>query len=166
MKRTDMLAKAKEDKEFQEIIKDIINHPEVQKMKNYKSHGETTCFSHCYTVSYFCYLTCKKRNLDYKSAARAGMLHDFYLYDWRIKDSHVRPHAFTHPMTSYLNAKKYFELNWVEKDMILTHMFPITLFSIPLCKEGWILTMIDKSCATLELFDSLKLKILHSIKTN
>lgn len=159
MKKTDLLSLAKEDTEFQEIIKDIIENPEVQKMKNYKVHGNTTCFAHCYSVSYFCYLACKKRKLDYRSAARAGMLHDFYLYDWRVKESHIRPHAFTHPMVAYLNARKQFELNWMEKDMILTHMFPVTLFTIPLCYEGWLLTLIDKSCATMEIIDSIKLKI-------
>ena len=159
MKRNSLLALAKEDKEFQEIVKDIIENKEVQKMKNYIVHGETTCYEHCYAVSYFCYLACKKRKLDYRSAARGAFLHDFYLYDWRIKDSHIRPHAFTHPMTAYQNAKKQFDLNWMEKDMILTHMFPVTLFTIPLCYEGWILTIVDKSCATVEIVNSIKLKV-------
>lgn len=163
MKRTDLLSKAKEDKEFQDIIKDIIENEEFQKTKNFKVHGNTTIFAHSYAASYFCYLACKKRKLDYRSAARGALLHDFYLYDWRVKDSHVRPHAFTHPLTSYLNAKKQFTLNWMEKDMILTHMWPVTLFTIPLCREGWILTMIDKSCATIEFFDSLQLKIKKRI---
>ena len=57
----------------------------VQKMKNFRQHYETTCFDHCYTVSYYCYLICKKYKLDYISAARAGMLHDLFLYDWRIR---------------------------------------------------------------------------------
>lgn len=163
MNKKNLISKAKEDTEFQEIIKDIIENKEVQKMKNYTVHGNTTCFAHCYTVSYLCYLACKKRKLDYKSAARAGMLHDFYLYDWRVKNSHIRPHAFTHPLTAYLNAKKQFKLNWLEKDMILTHMWPVTLFTIPLSFEGWILTRIDKTCATFEFFGSLKQKIKNAV---
>ena len=164
MNRQNILSLAKEDKEFQEIIKDIIENKEFQKTKNCKVHGNTTIFAHCYTVSYLCYLSCKRKKLDYKSAARGALLHDFYLYDWREKDSHVRPHAFTHPMTAYLNAKKQFDLNWMEKDMILTHMFPVTLFTIPLCREGWILTLIDKSCATMEFFDAVKLKIKNAVR--
>ena len=164
MNRQNILSLAKEDKEFQKIIKDIIENKEFQKTKNYKVHGNKTIFAHCYTVSYLCYLSCKRKKLDYKSAARGALLHDFYLYDWREKDSHVRPHAFTHPMTAYLNAKKQFDLNWMEKDMILTHMFPVTLFTIPLCREGWILTLIDKSCATMEFFDAVKLKIKNAVR--
>ena len=158
MRREDILYLSKGDKEFQEIIKDIINNPEVQKMKNYKVHGNTTCFAHCYSVSYFCYLSCKRHKLDYKSAARAGMLHDFYLYDWRVKNSHVGLHAFTHPFTAYQNAKKQFKLNWMEKELILTHMWPVTFFTIPLCFEGFILTHVDKQCAFHEFVNSIKTK--------
>ena len=58
------------DEEFQEIVKDIIENKEFQKIKKLKVHGNTSLFDHCYAVSYFCYLTCKKKKLDYKSAAR------------------------------------------------------------------------------------------------
>ena len=71
------------DKEFQEIINPLITNETVLQMKNFRQHYETTCFDHCYTAAYYCYLICKKYNLDYKSAARAAMLHDLFLYDWR-----------------------------------------------------------------------------------
>ena len=162
MNYKNLLSQSKEDEEFQEIIKDIIENLEVQKMKNYRVHGITTCYAHCYSVSYYCYLACKKRKLDYRSAARAGMLHDFYLYDWRVKDSHVRPHAFTHPFTAYQNAKRQFKLNWTEKEMILTHMWPVTFFTIPLCYEGFLLTFIDKKCAIHEFLSALKIKFVKA----
>ena len=158
MRREDILYLSKGDKEFQEIVKDILENKEFQKTKNFKVHGNTSLYSHCYSVSYFVYLTCKRKKLDYKSAARGAMLHDFYLYDWRVKNSHLKPHAFTHPFTAYKNSKKYFKLNWMEKDMILTHMWPVTFFTIPLCYEGFILTLIDKSCAFHEFLNSIKVK--------
>ena len=40
------------DKEFQEIIKELIENETVQEMKNYRQHYETSCFDHCYVVSY------------------------------------------------------------------------------------------------------------------
>ena len=165
MKKSDVLANAKQDSEFQEIIKDILENEEFQKTKNFYVHGKTTIFAHAYTVSYYCYLYCKKRNLNYKSATRGALLHDFYLYDWRVPDSHIRPHAFTHPKAAYINAKQQFELDWTQKDMILTHMFPVTLFTIPLCHESWILTLIDKSCAFAEFIDSVKLKFKKAVQT-
>ena len=90
------------------------------------------------------------------------MLHDFYLYDWREKNSHIGLHAFTHPFTAYQNAKKQFDLNWTEKEMILTHMWPVTFFTIPLCREGWILTIIDKKCAFHEFLVSVKARFVQT----
>ena len=58
------------DVEFQNIIKELVENKTVQKMKNFRQHYETTCFDHCYTVSYYCYLICKKYKLDYISASK------------------------------------------------------------------------------------------------
>ena len=73
------------DEEFQSIIKDLITNDTVQDMKKYSQHYETNCFDHCYAVAYYCFLICKKYNLDYRSATRAAMLHDLFLYDWHKK---------------------------------------------------------------------------------
>ena len=146
------------DVEFQNIIKEVIENETVQKMKQYRQHYETTCFDHCYTVSYYCYLICKRYNLDYKSAARAGMLHDLFLYDWRIRQPDRKGlHAVTHGMTAYKNASKLFDLNEKEKDIIIKHMWPVTT-AFPKSIEGFILTFVDKYCAMQETFDVFKSK--------
>ena len=147
------------DKEFQDIIKPLIANETVQKMKNFRQHYETTCFDHCYTVSYYCYLICKKYNLDYKSAARAGMLHDLFLYDWRKRQPDRKGlHAFTHGKTACDNASKLFSLNKKEKDMIIKHMWPVTI-EFPKSFEGFILTFVDKYCAMSETFEILQSKL-------
>ena len=48
------------EKEFFNIIDELIQNETVQKMKNFRQHYETTCFDHCLMVSYYCYLICKK----------------------------------------------------------------------------------------------------------
>ena len=106
----------KSTQEFDDIIRNIIENQKVQEMKKYKQHYETSTFDHCYMVSYYCYKVCKKLKLDYKSAARAGMLHDFFLYDWRIKNGRKGLHAFTHGKTACKNASELFELSEKEKD--------------------------------------------------
>ena len=83
------------------------------------------------------------------------MLHDFYLYDWHEKNNHKRPHAFTHPLTAYKNATSFFEISRIEKDIILTHMWPVTFFTVPLYRESLILTIIDKQCTTAEFFRTI-----------
>ena len=146
----------KKDNEFNNIIRPLIENDTVQQMKNFKQHYETTCFDHCLTVAYYCYCICKKYNLDYKSATRAAMLHDLFLYDWRVRQPDRKGlHAFTHGMTAYKNASKIFDLNEKEKDMIINHMWPVTV-NFPKSFEGFILTFVDKYCAMNETFEVLK----------
>ena len=144
----ELIDKIYEDKEFTNIILDILQNETVLEMKQYKHHYETSCFDHCLIASYYCYQYCKKHNLDYISCARAAMVHDLFLYDWRKRQNNRKGlHAFTHPRTAYENANKLFELNDKEKDIILKHMWPVTLFSFPKYKESFILTLVDKRCA-------------------
>ena len=143
---------SEKDIEFQKIIKDLIENETVKDMRKYVQHCNTNCYEHCYMVSYYCYKICKKFNWDYKLAARAGMLHDLFLYDWRKRENGRKGHhAFTHGRTACENACKLFDLNEKEKNMIKRHMFPVTLIP-PKSKEGWLLTVIDKYCTLKEFF--------------
>ncbi len=147
----DLIAKIYEDTEFINIIEDILKNRTVQEMKNYRQHYETSCFDHCLIASYYCYKTCQKHGLDYISCARAAMLHDLFLYNWRERQPDRKGlHAFTHPKTAYENASKLFDLNEKEKDIIMKHMWPVTLFSFPRYRESFILTLVDKRCAINE----------------
>lgn len=147
-----------ETTEFDSIIKDLVENKTVQKMKNYRQHYDTSCFEHCKNVAYYSYLICKKYNLDYVSAARAGMLHDLFLYDWRTKeDGRKGFHGFRHPRIALNNASELFELNVKEQDIILKHMWPITVV-FPKYKESYIITLVDKYCAIQESIKAYKSK--------
>lgn len=150
-----LLHKIYSDYEFIEIIDDLLKNQTVQKMKNFRQHYETSCFDHCLIASYYCYLYGKKFNLDYTSCARAAMLHDLFLYDWRKRqDDRKGLHALTHPKTAYENASKLFNLNEKEKDIILKHMWPVT-FALPKYKESYLLTLVDKYCALNESYQEI-----------
>lgn len=147
---------SKSDKEFQYIISPLIENETVQQMKNYRQHCETSCFDHCYMAAYYCYLICKKYHLDYKSATRAAMLHDLFLYDWRKRQPGRKGlHAFTHGKTACENASKLFNLNKKEKDIIIKHMWPVTI-AFPKSLEAFILTFVDKYCAISESYEILR----------
>lgn len=149
------------DTEFQAIVGELIANETVQKMKNYRQHYETSCFDHCYMAAYYCYLICKKYHLDYKSATRAAMLHDLFLYDWRVRQPDRKGfHAFTHGKTACENACKLFDLTEKEKDIIIKHMWPVTI-SFPKSIEGFILTFVDKYCALSESVDIFKSRIFR-----
>ena len=145
--------------EFKTIIRDITSNPNVTALKQQIQHASQSRFYHCMCVSYYTYIICKKLHLDYISAARGAMLHDFYFYNWRNKnvEGQKKFHAFRHPRIALNNAIDIFELNNKEKDIILKHMWPLTL-PFPHYKESFIVTFVDKYCATLEIIKSLKKK--------
>ncbi|CDB32287.1 putative uncharacterized protein [Clostridium sp. CAG:575] len=150
-----LLQKIYADKYFISIISDMIENNTVKQMHDFKQHYETTCFEHCLVASYYCYLLCKKFNLDYISCSRAAMVHDLFLYDWRKRQNGRKGlHAFTHPQTAYDNASKLFDLNEKEKDIIVKHMWPVTL-ALPKYKESYILTLVDKYCALNESYQEI-----------
>ena len=142
------------DPEYFEIVNDILLNKNVLSMKDYIQHGTTSCFDHSLNVSYYSYILCKKLNLDTKSAARAGLLHDLFLYDWHTstlsKNSPImKKHAFYHPYIALKNANKCFKLNKIEKDIIVKHMWPLTII-LPKYKESYIIALVDKLCCIIE----------------
>lgn len=120
-------------------------------MRKYIQHKDIDCFVHCLHVSYVSYIICRKLGLDWRAAARGGLLHDFFLYDWHIKKSAgiKELHGFKHPRTALFNARLYFNINDVEKDIILNHMWPMT-FRLPRYKETYVIAAVDKYCAFME----------------
>lgn len=152
--------------EFFAIIKELLENENVQKMKNFNQHANTSTYKHCMQVAYYTYVVCKKLNLDYKSATRGAMLHDLFLYDWhtytRADKKWKSQHAFIHPKLALKNANEVFNLNEIEKDVILNHMWPVTI-KLPHYKETLIVTLTDKYSASKETFSHL-IKTLHSKK--
>ncbi len=148
-----------QDKEYIEIISELLKQEKVIKMKQFRQHHNTSCFDHCLFVSYNTYLICKKHKLDYISAARAGLLHDLFLYDWRKRENGREGlHAFTHPKEALKQAMSITKLNSKEQDIIKNHMWPVTP-AFPKYKETYIITLVDKYFAVAEAFIGKELKI-------
>lgn len=150
------------DKEYIEIVEDILNLKEFKATKNIKHHGNGV-YEHSVNVSYLSYKIAKKINVDRICAARAGLLHDFFYFDWRSEEAKIRRksykgleritkmHGFAHPFEAYENASKYFTLNKREKDVIMKHMFPLVPI-FPRYIESWIVSISDKIIATQEIY--------------
>lgn len=135
-------------KEYIECIKDVFHLEEVQGLDEFVQHCNTSRLQHSLNVSYYSFIWARKKGLDYKSVARAGILHDLYLYDWRQTETEEH-HAFYHPKEALRNAEKLTELNDIERDAIVNHMWPLS--SYPKYKEGRILSWVDKYCAIAEV---------------
>lgn len=150
------------DEEYRAAVEDILQNPVVQSMAQYIQHGVTNCLQHCVSVSYRSWLTCKEYGLNATAAARAGLLHDMFLYDWHTykPQKGERLHGFSHPATAYANAKKEFELSALEEEIILKHMWPLTL-NPPKHKEAFVVLYHDKRCSLRETL-GLKDKLLEA----
>ena len=131
-------------------------------MKNYKQHYDTSCYDHCVEVAYWSYRFCKKHNLDYVAAARAGILHDLFLYDWRHSRKMLNGwHAFEHPKIALKNALAISNLTTKEQDIILKHMWPVTFFQLPKYKESYIITITDKISALKSFYEYYKSHLIQ-----
>lgn len=141
---------SKNDIEYTKCVIDIINDPVVRSMEKFIQHSDISCFEHSIYVSYNSYLICKRLGLDCEAAARGGLLHDLFLYDWHISKSDRGLHGFVHPFIALENASKYFNLSDREKDIIVKHMWPLT-WRFPKYKEALVVCLVDKYCACMEI---------------
>lgn len=135
--------------EFIKIIRPIVKHSNFKMMKKHKHHKELSTYYHSIKVAYLSYLFVKKHSIkvELNTLVRGAILHDYYLYDWHIKDKKHNFHGLKHPKFAYENAIKDFKtLNNKEKDIILHHMFPLTIMP-PKSKEAWIVCYCDKKAS-------------------
>ncbi len=136
--------------EYQDCICDLAQNQIIYLLGDFVHHRNVSRLEHCIHVSYHSYLICKKWGLDYESAARGGFLHDFYFYDSHTTKPEKGIHCFSHPVIALKNALEHFTLNEIEKDIIVKHMWPVTI-SRPKYKESYVVTLMDKYCATMEV---------------
>ncbi len=131
---------------------DILSSSLLSKEKAFLQHGNVSVYAHSVSVSVLAVMLCRKFSIkaDERSLIRGALLHDYFLYDWHEKDSSHKWHGFTHSRRALNNAMKDFSLNPIEKDIILTHMFPLNLTLIPRRKESALVCLADKLCALHE----------------
>jgi len=141
---------------YRQCVEDLLAQEEVQRMADFIQHGRTTCLDHCLSVSYTSYRICRRLGLDSRSAARGGLLHDLFLYDWHVPDPNRKWHGFKHPRIALTNADRCFSLNPVERDIILRHMWPLTPVP-PRYPEAFVVTMADKYVTVKEFMARVRL---------
>lgn len=151
------------DQEYVSIVSDLLSQPAVKKLANYTQHHHSNRLQHSIAVSYDSYRIAKRFHLDYRSVARAGLLHDLFYYDWRTTKFDLGTHAFIHPRVALRNAEKITPLNKMEKDIILKHMFGATL-AVPRYPESLIVSLVDDFEAEHEFFSPMRAKLRRRIK--
>jgi len=149
-----------DDKEYMKLIEPYFNDEKVQLLKNIPHH-DSNRLAHSLKVSHLAYTICKKRNLNYESVAKAGLLHDFYFN--RIEECKYlkdKVNLFTngHPEDAVSNAEERFGLTPLEKDIIVSHMWPASKH-IPKHKESFIVSYADKVYSLKECGNKLNYRL-------
>ena len=150
------------DPEYLALVQDILEHPLVRSMEAYTQHGETACLRHSINVSYLSYLYCRDHGWQARAAARAGLLHDLFLYDWHFhaKETGNYFHGLKHPRRALENAQRLFSLTDREKNIILRHMWPLTV-TPPKYREAYVIVMFDKYCSLMETFHKPVMELME-----
>lgn len=123
--------------------------PFVCRLRRHCHHTpSTTRYDHCLCVAYFSFTICRWLGLDYRAAARGGLLHDLYLAEWEGSEKGALARWRTHPRAALQNARRY-GLSPKEEDIIVKHMFPLTP-ALPRYRESYVVSAADKLAAVLE----------------
>ncbi len=145
------------NKKYLDIINkygsDILNNEKYKSQDKFMQHGKTSVLKHEMNVTIYALKLAEKYKIkvNQKSLVRGSLLHDYFLYDWHISDKTHRLHGFHHATMAMNNAIRDFNINEIEKNMILCHMFPMNL-RVPKYKESILLCLADKIVATKETF--------------
>lgn len=137
------------NQEFQEIVKDILNNQDFQKLDSELHHGISR-YGHSLRVAKSAYKLAKKLHWDYIDVTRAALLHDFF-FDEQLKDYNNAQTWCKHPEVALLNASQYFELSERQQNAIVSHMFP-SCKVMPKFKESWLITCVDKGVSFYEMY--------------
>ncbi len=134
-------------KTFDEIASEMLSNEKFLKL-NQESHHGITRMQHSMRVARNVYKYSIKFNLDYISATRAAIVHDFFTNE-EFGNNLGLIQGVIHPDIALENAKGEFPINEKEANMIESHMFPLSTV-VPKSKEAWLLTVIDKIIAIYE----------------
>lgn len=142
----------KDDAEFLTMVEEISSNIEYQRLKTFQHH-DSSIYDHIIEVAYLTYRISRQLNIDYRSATRGALLHDFFCYDWRNHDlpdlAKNKFHGLHHPRIALENSEKHFILNDIERDIIVKHMWPLTVIP-PRYIESFVVVFTDKYIASKE----------------
>lgn len=144
---------------LEEIYQTFLHDEKILRMKNIPMHRGSNCYIHSFKVTKLAIKRAtrhKKGNLEV--ILLAAILHDYYLYDWRIEKEKKNEHLYKHPSIAIQNAIRDFGIHEPVKKAIETHMWPINFTHFPSSKEARIITLADKTIYIKEIVCSSRHK--------
>ena len=141
------------ENELKKYARDILDSPNFRSTRGHIQHGNMSVNEHCINVAKTSLYIRNKLGIrcNTRDLVRGALLHDYFLYDWHKSELEAphKLHGFFHPARSLKNARKEYYLTPRQEDIIIKHMWPLTV-KPPMCREAWIVTMADKYCSLME----------------
>jgi uncharacterized protein len=145
-----------DDRIFYEELEKLLADEKVRGMSKYRQHFGTNTLKHSIRVAQTAFDLSNRLgwDIDEKELARGALLHDYYQYsvlDERIDAIKAYRHGTRHPWIASKNAEKDFGITDKEKNIIRSHMWPLTLRTPPKSREAALVCMADKLIAIKEM---------------
>ncbi len=154
------------DNEFALTMAQLEQDPRIRLLEQYSQHQGHTTFHHSrhvamssYRLSQFLHL-----RIDGKALATGAMLHDYYLYNTSDMEKGSYRHGVGHPQIALHNAEKLFDLTDRERNIIASHMWPLTLRTVPRGREAVLVVITDKYCALSEMISGLRKQVIRKLQ--
>ena len=145
--------------ELESIYQSFLHDERILKMQEITMHRGSNCYIHSFKVAK---LAIKRALRHHKgnlyTILIGAILHDYYLYDWRIERDKMRKHLSTHPYTAAENAERDFGIHESIKKVIQSHMWPVNFTDFPKTKEARIISNADKTIYLKEIVCSKRYK--------
>lgn len=139
---------------FRSELSELLATTQLKTSRNFIQHGNTSVLLHSAAVAFYSYKLARGLRLTHvrrRELVRGALLHDYFLYDWHTHKNENGLHGFCHPTTALENARRDTCVSPAEAEIIIKHMFPLTL-SPPKTKAAWIICLVDKACSVYETF--------------
>lgn len=125
----------------------------LTQMAQYPQHGNTSRLLHSVAVAYYSYrlAAATPASFHMHEMVRGALFHDYFFYDAQDGDPAHKGHWTRHPSIALENAQKELRLTGIERDIIRSHMFPLTPRP-PRFREAALVSLMDKACSVYEFF--------------
>ena len=159
-----MYLSPEQKEKLESIYQSFLNDEKILRMKEFSMHRGSNCYEHTFKVvkrAIHHVEISSKKNINPEVVLVGAILHDYYLYDWRVDRSKLKGHAKHHVQIALENACKDFDISKEVKEVIGTHMWPINIKNYPKSREAKIVSINDKMVALCEAFTSKRYKNKH-----
>ena len=151
--------KQEHEERFKEIFAEVNRDEKLERMREFIQHGTVSTYDQVIRVAHMSMAMAKKLHLRVHEhdLVRGALLHDYFLYDWHHWDGPL--HGPYHPKHALENALRDFDLSKRERNIIRSHMWPLTLFHFPRNREALITCIADKVVSTKETVKGFQEKV-------